>query len=373
MRRRFAGALTVVAGVLGTVAPLAAAATFKQAPAVLGEKIATLTAESPISAGGGWLIWSAPEKGGWMLHAYHTGRVSVLPIPPRPEPFDATVGSDARGRAVATFSRCTKTPTMSGTGGSGGMLEEPSSGRGCSTHVLELASGRESLIPIPHPSGASDTTPAMWHGVVTFARREPRHGLVSQILSWSPRHPRTLPALPHGAVPSQCPLQGCKGYFGYGEVQALAFDGALVAFVWEPKESFVQMHDELENRVDTVSSRRGQGAGGAGTSESCTASPFSPVEEEYPGMPFLLGTTAYFSGVQRGDCYKRYGSHMLLARPGARLEATLSTPILGWAADGHSTYALVAQVPTTEEEARCSSMAPCTLQSAKLPAFSHAR
>jgi hypothetical protein len=119
MRRRFAATWTVVAGVLGIMAPLAAAATFKHAPAVLGEKIATLAAESPISAGGGWLIWSAPENRGWRLHAYHAGRVSVLPIPPRPEPFDATVGSDARGRAVAIFSRCTKTPRMNGTGGSG--------------------------------------------------------------------------------------------------------------------------------------------------------------------------------------------------------------------------------------------------------------
>lgn len=213
----------------------------------------------------------------------------------------------------------------------------------------------------------------MWHGVVAFARREPRHGLVWQILTCSPRHPRALLALPHGFVPSECPLQDCKGYFGYGEVQALAFDGAVVAFVWEPKESFVQMHDEWEYRVNTVSSRRRQLVGEAGTSESCTGSPFSPVEEEYPGMPLLLGTTAYFSGVQRGDCYKRYGSRMLVARPGGRLEATLSTPVLGRAADGHSTYALVAQVPTTEEEARCSSTAPCTLQSAKLPAFSPAR
>jgi hypothetical protein len=358
--------------------PLAAAAVNEvptvpgEEPAVLGEKIATLTAESPISAGQGWLIWSAPENGGWTLHAYHSGRVSLVPTSPRPEPFDATVGSDARGRAVATFSRCTHTPTMDGTGGSGGMRERPSSGRGCSTHVLELASGRESLVPIPRPPGASDTTPAMWHGIVAFARRAPRHGLVWQILTWSPRHPRALLALPHGFVPSQCHFQGsCHGYFGYGEVQALAFDGAVVAFVWEPQDSFTPAPERWEYRVDTVSSQRGQVVGGAGTSESCTG--ISPVEEEHPGPPFLLGTTAYFSGVQRGDCYSRYGSGMLVAGPGTRLEATLSTPILGWAADGYSTYALVAQEPTAQEEAHCSSTAPCTLQHAKLPALSPAR
>ena len=78
MRPRLAATLTIVAGALGAVAPLAAAATFKRVPAVLGGKIATLTAESPISAGQGWLIWSVPESGGWKLHAYHAGRVSVL-------------------------------------------------------------------------------------------------------------------------------------------------------------------------------------------------------------------------------------------------------------------------------------------------------
>jgi hypothetical protein len=373
MRGRLATASTILAGVPGIIAPVARAATFKELPAALGEKIATLTAASPVSAGQGWLIWSAPQNSGeWTLDAYHAGRVSVLPIRPRAEPFDATVGSDAHGRAVATFSRCTNTPRMNGTDGEGGMRVVPSSGRGCSTHVLELASGRESLVPIPRPSGASDTTPAMWHGIVAFARMEPVHGLVSQILTWSPRHPRALLALPHGFVPSECSFQpSCKGYFGYGEVQALAYDGALVAFVWEPKESTPRLHEEWEYRLDTVSSRSGRVVGGAGTSESCMG--FTLVEEEHPGTPFLLGTTAYFPGVQRGNCYRRYGSRMLVARPGERLEATLSTPILAWAGAGNATYALVAQVPTIEVEAGCSSATPCTLQRAALPALSPAQ
>lgn len=97
------------------------------------------------------------------------------------------------------------------------------------------------------------------------------------------------------------------------------------------------------------------------------------MEEEFPGSPSLSGTAAFFSGAQRGACYARYGTRLILARPGTRLEANLSTPILGWATDGSSRYALVAQLPTTEEEARCSSTSPCALQSAELPTFSPAR
>jgi hypothetical protein len=365
MRQRLVAVLVAVVGEsFGCVLPLAQATASMRSPAMLGETIATLTAESPISAGQGWLIWSAPEGGGWTLHAYHAGLASVVQTSPRPEPFDATVGTDAKGRAVAVFSRCSVTPKMSGTG-PGGVLEHPSTGHGCRIHDVELATGRESLVPIPHTPGSSDTTPAMWHGVVAFARREPQHGLVSQILAWSPRHPRALVSLPHGFVPSECNLSNCKGFFGYGEAQALTYDGSTVAFVWEPKESLQSVHENSEDRVDTVSSRHGRVVGDAGTSESCMGE--AGIEEEHSGTPFLLGTSAYFPTVERGDCYKSYGSRMLVARPRTRLEANLSTPVLAWAADGDSTFALVAQVPTEEEEAHCASASPCTLQMATLP------
>ena len=367
---RFAAAVALLSGSLGCTVQLAQAAAPPQPAAMLGPTIATLPAESPISAGQGWLVWSTPEGGGWKLHTYHSGEASTLPIAARPEPFDATVGSNDRGQAVATFSRCKRTPGTSGVA-PGGMLEEPTSGRGCRIHAVELATGRESLVPIPDTAGGSDTSPAMWRGAVAFARELPRHGLVSQILIWSPRHPRALATLPHGFVPSECALRNCRGYFGYGEAQALAYDGSSVAFVWEPKESFESLHEAWEDRVDNVSSGRGRVVGGAGTSESCTG--FAPVEERYPSTPFLLGTSAYFTSTERGDCYKRYGSGVLVARPGARLEATVATPILAWAADPSAAYALVAKIPTAEEEADCTSAMPCTLQEATLPKLSPAR
>jgi hypothetical protein len=348
------------------------------APAAAGtsrETIATLTEESPLSGGQGWLVWSWLEEDSWRLIAYHAGRESVVPIRPRPEPFDATVGSDIHGRAVVTFSRCNKTPRMTGTrADSGGMLEIPRTGRGCSIRVVDLVSGRESLVPIPRALGDSDTTPAMWHGVVAFARMEPRHGLVSQVLAWSPHHPAALLSLPHGFVPERCPYPtSCKGFFGSGEVQALAFDGSLVSFVWEPKESLASGPERWEYRVDTVSTQHGRVVGEAGTSESCTT--FAPVEEAIPGTPFLIGGTAYFSAVQRGNCYRRYGSGLLVARPHAQLEATLSTPIIGWAFDGHSTYELVSQRPAEHDdvEAACTTEQPCALKRHALPPLAPAR
>ena len=40
--------------------------------------IATLSAESPISAGEGWLIWSVPSGTGWALEGLHHGRLWTI-------------------------------------------------------------------------------------------------------------------------------------------------------------------------------------------------------------------------------------------------------------------------------------------------------
>ncbi len=78
----------------------------------LPRTIAPISAEAPVSAGGGWLLWSAPVSAGWGLDAYHDGTIQALPVAPRPQPFDISVGTDIHGKPVATFSRCQKTPKM---------------------------------------------------------------------------------------------------------------------------------------------------------------------------------------------------------------------------------------------------------------------
>jgi hypothetical protein len=76
----------------------------------LPRTIAPVRAEVPISAGGGWLLWSVPVGTTWGLDAYHDGTIQALPVARRPQPFDVNVGTDAHGKPVATFSRCSKTP-----------------------------------------------------------------------------------------------------------------------------------------------------------------------------------------------------------------------------------------------------------------------
>src|SRR5665213_2379168 len=163
--------------------------------------LAMVDAATPLSAGNGWLVWSAPEGREWTLMAYHAGSVVRLPVSPRAQPFDASVGTDVAGLPVVTFSRCARTPRMSTVGeqgGGGGALLEPASGAGCRIRVLDLMDGAEIKPPIPAPPGASDTTPSIWHGQIAFARHSRAHGGVWQIESWSPSARNQLKTLPHG-------------------------------------------------------------------------------------------------------------------------------------------------------------------------------
>src|SRR5271155_2284921 len=136
--------------------------------------IATLSAESPISAGHGWLIWSVRSGTGWSLESFHDGRGATLPVANRPQPFDAQVGTNAAGAPVVTFSRCRVTPAMEDAGlyvKGTGTLATPNTGAGCRLRLLELNSGKERTPQVPEPGGVSDTTPAMWRGTLVFARK----------------------------------------------------------------------------------------------------------------------------------------------------------------------------------------------------------
>jgi len=329
---------------------------------------ATVPAETPISAGEGWLVWSAPVPGGWGLDAYHEYALRTLPVKPRPQPFDLSVGTDAHGAAVVTFSRCTRTPAMFGTAlgaSAGGTLLEARSGAGCRVHVLELATGRESAVPIPAARGDSDTTPAMWHGIVAFGRRAPAHGNVWQVMLYSPRRPHSVRTLHHGAVPTRCP-GGCAGNPIYGEVQALALDQQAVAFVWALEAPGVFGERTWEQRVDDLSDGRSGPAGTPILTESCTGP--RPVEEEWPGPPFLRGRAAFFSTLERGECYKRFGSALVELNGGALDLATTGVPVLAMAGEGALLYGLVAPVPLQETEPSC----PCLLQTLQAPVLAPA-
>ncbi len=333
--------------------------------------IATLSAESPISAGQGWLVWSVRSGTGWSLESFHDGRLAALPVATRPQPFDAQVGTDAAGAPVVTYSRCRVTPAMEDAGlfvKGTGTLAVPNTGAGCRLRLLELDSGRESSPQVPEPRGVSDTTPAMWRGTLVFARKTASHGPVSQIMLSRPGHRSRLVTLPHGAVPEGCPhRQGCRDFPPGGEVQALSIDAQIVAFVWKPEGPGVGVDGAWEERVDSLTNRRGVLAGSPIGTESCTDGEENLVEEEWPAPPILSGSAALFPELERGGCYTTFTAALFQYREGGRRVGTASVPIVELARDGATTYGLVAQRPTTKQDPGCSAALPCTLQSITPP------
>jgi hypothetical protein len=333
--------------------------------------IATLNAESPISAGQGWLVWSVRKGTGWSLEGFHAGRQVSLPVAPRSQPFDAQVGTNADGDPVVTYSRCQVTPKMEDAGldvKGTGILAAPNTGAGCRLRVLELDSGRESTPSVPEPHGVSDTTPAMWRGALVFARKAAGHGRVSQIMLSLPGHRSRLVMLPHGAVPEGCPhREGCQEFPAGGEVQALSIDAQIVAFVWKPEGPGVGVDGAWEERVDSLADRRGVLAGAPIGTESCTAGEEDPVEEEWPAPPLLSGSAALFPELERGGCYTTFTAALIQYREGRRRLGTASIPIVELARDGTATYGLVAQKPTTEQDPGCSTALPCALETVTPP------
>ena len=333
--------------------------------------IATLSAESPISAGQGWLVWSVRSATGWSLDGYYGGRVVSLPVAPRPQPFDAQVGTNADGAPVVTYSRCRATPKMEDDGlavpGSG-TLALPNTGAGCRLRLLELNSGRERTPQVPEPRGVSDTTPAMWRGTLVFARKDAGHGRVSQIMLSLPRRRSQLVVLPHGAVPGGCPQRrGCREFPAGGEVQAMSIDRQIVAFVWRPEGPGVDIDGAWEERVDALAHRRGVLVGSPVGTESCTGGEEDLVEEEWPAPPLVSGEAALFPELELGGCYTRFTAALVQYREGRRRLGKAAIPIVELARDGADTYGLVAQRPSSEQDPGCSPALPCTLERVSTP------
>jgi hypothetical protein len=351
--RRVLLALALVAGVLWP--PTTSAIAESTPPA-----IATVEDQTPISAGDGWLVWSVPSHGEWLLDAYHDRTVETLPAKPRPQPFDVSVGTNSSREPVATFSRCHTTPIMQTVGAqqAGGLLTEPSTGAGCRVYEFNLLTQRERAVPIPHPAETSDTTPSMSHGNVAFARTEPTHPNISEVMLYSPNdHQHELVTLRHGAVPSPCPKPACSHIPIFGEVEALDLDAQAVAFLWQFEGPGVPGHGAWEYRADNLSSGAGSFAGAAALGESCVGG--GAVEEAWPSPPVLTGSTALLVNLQRGECYKRYSSGFTRYQRGTRSLGESSLPIMTIAREANITYALVAPGPTTgEQDPNC----PCTLQ-----------
>jgi hypothetical protein len=342
-----------------------------------GAAIASLTAETPVSAGSGWVVWSTRGTSGWGLEAYHAGAVSMLHVAPRPQPFDASVGSDAHGDPVVTFSRCARTPEVQTPEGRsavvGGSLAIPGTGRGCRIELLALPGGHERALPIPSAAGASDTSPSMWHGHLAFARKTRAHGDVWQIMSWSTGTPHRLQTLRHGAIPMVCE-GGCSVGPAHGEVQALDRDASLVTFMWRVEGPGVLGEGAWEIRVDNLASGHSSRADGGFGHEACT-SPTGPTELEYlkpVSPPIASGNEVLFPQLETFGCFVSFASRLDAYTPGAKVARYGSIPTaLALAADGSTLYALLPQEPLVEAEdsPQCSVKAPCSLERIAQPHY----
>jgi hypothetical protein len=350
--------------VLILVGSMACIGTSSGAAAGLPRVIAPISADVPIAAGGGWLVWSVPVHGGWGLEAYHGGAVEALPVASRPGPFDVNVGTNAQGKPVATFSRCTHTPeeqnAESGVLGESTLTLNPSAG--CRLHALNLATDRERILPVSHPAHSSDTTPSMWHGEVAFARMTPAHADISQVRLWSWRHPNRLRVLPGGEVPSNCMgKMKCHGEPVEEAVKGLDLNADVVTFLWSIKAPGIVGHEDWEVRVDSIASGHGHLAGSGFLGEACVG---GGLELALPETPITEADQVLFSEFRRSSCYHHLTSSLYRYRANTALKISgpLLGNVLGLAKDGQALYALLAPAPALESDPGCSPIAPCVLE-----------
>jgi hypothetical protein len=351
MRRSLTVAAAVAAAIGGGASPAAAES----------QALAIVTANVPIAAGGGWVAWSAPGEGGWRLMAWHRGAVTMLPAAARPQPFDLDLGTDARGRTVATFSRCTQTPVTFFDGRTASWT-----GTGCSIHVLDLATAHERSAGIPHPAGSSDTTPSMWRGRIAFARRDPRHRDIAQVMLWSPRT-RRLRTLRHGAISSRCPFRtGCRGMTVRGAVEGLDLGARLATFLWWVDAPAVAGHGGWEVRADRLADGRSVRAGSGVLGEVCTGG----TDTVIPSVPAADGSQVWYSQLSSA-CYRNTASLIRFSvRPRNGRSGAVPGDVLQFAKDGDALYALVAPEPKGEVRPACDVPgAPCTIQRTERPAL----
>jgi hypothetical protein len=351
------------AGTTGaTGATGASGTTGMSGPFAAGLVVASLDADVPIAAGGGWVVWSVPVAGGYGLEGSHGGVTRPLDVAPRPQPFDVNVGTSSTGAPVVTFSRCSKTPTA----GFGIEAIAPLSGSGCRIHLLNLKTLQESTPAIPHPSGTSDTSPSMWQGRVAFGRLDPaHHQRVQQVMLWTPGH-RTVRTLPHGAIPTDCPYQGgCAGMTRSGVVEGLSYDGRLVSFLWEPSAPGVIGDGGWEVRADNVATGHSTLVSSGFAGEVCTGS----EDLAAPSPPVLDGYTVSLVALE-ADCYvfNSVFAQIKTTVGGNGTYANLPGITLGVAEDGSTFYVVEAATPTDETDPTCTVAIPCQIQQIHQPA-----
>ncbi|HET8535643.1 MAG TPA: hypothetical protein VFL73_00565, partial [Solirubrobacteraceae bacterium] len=327
------------------------------------QEIAQINDQVPISAHAGWVAWSAKVNGRYRLFSWHDGLTRMQLVPGRSRPFDVDVGTDARGRAIATYSRCRRWASVK-------VYTARVVGVRCRIRVVDLISGHEHDAGVPEPPGTSDTTPSMWHGRIAFGRRDRAHHRdVDQIMLWSPQD-RRLRRLPHGAVPMSCPYRDpgdCTFAPPSGRVLGLDLGARLVAFSWRIDAPSVIGHGGYEVRVDQLADGRSALVGSGYIGEACT----SPGPDgTSPAPPAVDGDRIWYSQTTT-SCYSVSSTlNSYRAFPVSGRRGPLTGIVLQAVQDRGGLYGLVAPPNAPNEGPRCT---PCTLEHVAMPPLHQVR
>jgi hypothetical protein len=214
--RRVLLALLLVASLLAPAAVQAVTVT----------PLAPVSGTAPISAYGGYVVWSEQGSDGlWRLVRFHDGsKETVSAVAPRSVPFDVDAGPGALDRPQATFSRCA----------------DEAARRGCHLRVMSLLSEGEAGLAVPHRDGYDDTLPSGWRHRVAFQRRK-RGARVAQLYLYD-FTTRRLKRLRHGYVPT--------GATATGRSTAIDLVGGVVAFAWSSEPAALGVGPRTEIRAE---------------------------------------------------------------------------------------------------------------------------
>ena len=245
-----------IAAALAAALTLPATAAAQQSEPLSG----TLPRATVVGAAGGWTAWSAYEGNRYVLVTRAPdGTVARPAVAPRRVPFDLDLGTDAAGRVVAAYSRCTTEPTL--VGGANATAPNYSSGSGCRISILDLTAGTERRLPLSRGS-ASDVLPSVaGRGVAFIAVPKARRLRGKAQLRWRTGSGSSSKLLESGARRTGTPnISG-----GPANVDT---DGTRIAVVWRYQDEEFNSFDSVL-RVGGFASRFKQVAFGV-NGESCS-------------------------------------------------------------------------------------------------------
>lgn len=134
-------------------------ALFAPPVAVADDAVADLVRETPISAYGGAVAWSAYDaaSGRYALVIHQRAATTAARMATARRPFDVSLGPDAAGRVVALYTRCRAAT------------------RGCDVYRYDLRARRERRLAAVSSPVFDEAWPAQWRGRIAFVRRARAH------------------------------------------------------------------------------------------------------------------------------------------------------------------------------------------------------